>query len=138
MAGKPTPYDLLTVFSCYPYLYSISNCQTWFSHLKKKKEGGQIGLQESCVKPPLGLGKERDWSWKLFVNENCFGRSVNVITYTWGQQTVCPWKPPLSTSAIPTAQHRACTNLLGSLLTATTKQIIWSWLFLYQKCVQRA
>lgn len=89
-------------------LLPIRNYWAWFSHHKKKKKNrgreGRIDLQESRVNLPLGWGKEKNCSWKLLINENCFGRSVSVIiTYRWGQQIVCPWKPLFSTSAV--AQH---------------------------------
>lgn len=86
-------------------LLPIRNYWAWFSHRKKKKiEGERAGLVSRNL--PLGWGKEKDWSWKLLINENCFGRSVSVIiTYRRGQQIICPWKPLFSTSAVPQHSH---------------------------------
>lgn len=102
------PYHLLVVFFCYSF--GIRNYWAWVSHDKKKKkqieERGKDWSPGISCKDSSGVwGKEKDWSWKLLINENCFGRSISVIiTCRWGQQIVCPWKPLFSTSAVP--QHR--------------------------------
>lgn len=119
------PYDLLTVFSCYLCPYSIRNCWTWFSHLKKrrKKKKGEGGRQERARAELVSGAREgeRLVLESFLLMKIALGYRSVFITYTRGQQTVRPWKPELS----PQTEQ------------ATAMQIIWSCLFLHQERVQR-